>query len=121
MYALVLTGIITLGRFSYRIVRGRVHKSQNKKNGTRVMIIGAGDAGNTVIKEITNSHFSTMVIKCIIDDNENNDNRDTTLEYEETLIKDAAKRCKMSEEGFKRVLEQERKDGEPKHRGEGSS
>ena len=71
MYALVLTGIITLGRFSYRIVRGRVHKSQNKKNGTRVMIIGAGDAGNTVIKEITNSHFSTMVIKCIIDDNEN--------------------------------------------------
>ena len=48
-----------------------------------------------------------------IDDNENNDNRDTTLEYEETLIKDAAKRCKMSEEGFKRVLEQERKDGEP--------
>ena len=34
MYALVLTGIITLGRFSYRIVRGRVHKSQNKKNGT---------------------------------------------------------------------------------------
>ena len=46
------------------------HKAQNRKNGTRVMIIGAGDAGNTVIKEIVNSSFSTMTIKCIIDDDE---------------------------------------------------
>ncbi len=71
MYALVLTVITTGGRFSYRIMRGIKHKRQNRKNGTRVMIIGAGDAGNTVIKEITNSNYSTMVIKCIIDDNEN--------------------------------------------------
>ena len=70
MYALILTAITTFGRFSYRIVRGMKHKQQNKKNGTRVMIIGAGDAGNTVIKEITTSNYSTMVIKCIIDDNE---------------------------------------------------
>ena len=69
-YALVLTGITTLVRFSYRIMRGMRHKAQNRKNGTRVMIIGAGDAGNTVIKEITNSSYSTMVIKCIIDDDE---------------------------------------------------
>ena len=71
MYALVLTVITTGGRFSYRIMRGIKHKQQNRKNGTRVMVIGAGDAGNTVIKEITNSNYSTMVIKCIIDDNEN--------------------------------------------------
>lgn len=70
MYALVLTVITTLGRFSYRIMRSMRHKAQNKKNGTRVMVIGAGDAGNTVIKEIINSNFSTMTIKCIIDDNE---------------------------------------------------
>lgn len=69
-YALVLTGITTLVRFSYRIMRGMRHKAQNRKNGTRVMIIGAGDAGNTVIKEITNSSYSTMVVKCIIDDDE---------------------------------------------------
>lgn len=69
-YALVLMGITTLVRFSYRIMRGMRHKAQNRKNGTRVMIIGAGDAGNTVIKEITNSSYSTMVIKCIIDDDE---------------------------------------------------
>lgn len=70
MYALVLTAMTTLSRFSYRILRGMHHKAQNRKNGTRVMIIGAGDAGNTVIKEIINSNYSTMIIKCIIDDNE---------------------------------------------------
>ena len=70
MYALVLTAMTTLSRFSYRILRGMHHKAQNRKNGTRVMIIGAGDAGNTVIKEIINSNYSTMTIKCIIDDNE---------------------------------------------------
>ncbi|MDE5696664.1 MAG: polysaccharide biosynthesis protein [Lachnospiraceae bacterium] len=71
VYALVLTGITTGIRFSYRIMRSMRHKAQNRKNGTRVMIIGAGDAGNTVIKEITNSTYSTMTIKCIIDDDEN--------------------------------------------------
>nr|MDE7478978.1 polysaccharide biosynthesis protein [Lachnospiraceae bacterium] len=70
-YALILTGITTMVRFSYRLIRGMRHKVQNRKNGTRVMIIGAGDAGNTVIKEITNSSYSTMTIKCIIDDDEN--------------------------------------------------
>jgi FlaA1/EpsC-like NDP-sugar epimerase len=71
LYALILMVITTFGRFSYRIIRTMKHKRQNRKNGTRVMIIGAGDAGNTVIKEITNSNYSTMIIKCIIDDNEN--------------------------------------------------
>ena len=70
MYVLVLTGATTAVRFSYRIARGMKHKHQNRKNGTRVMIIGAGEAGHAVIKEITNSDFSTMIIKCIIDDNE---------------------------------------------------
>lgn len=32
------------------------------------MVIGAGEAGNAIIKEIVNSNFSTMVIRCIIDD-----------------------------------------------------
>lgn len=70
MYVLVLTSATTAVRFSYRIIRGAKHKHQNKKNGTRVMIIGGGEAGHAVIKEITNSDFSTMTIKCIIDDNE---------------------------------------------------
>lgn len=71
MYALVLTAMTTIGRFSYRIIRNMRHKAQNRKNGMRVMVIGAGDAANTVIKEITNSNYSTKTIKCIIDDDAN--------------------------------------------------
>ena len=32
------------------------------------MVIGAGEAGNIIIKEIVNSGYSTMLIRCIIDD-----------------------------------------------------
>lgn len=71
MYALVLTAITTFGRFSYRFTRSIKHKAQNKKNASKVMVIGAGEAGNTVIKELVNSTYCTMSVKCIIDDNSN--------------------------------------------------
>ena len=32
------------------------------------MVVGAGEAANAIIKEIVNSNFSAMVIRCIIDD-----------------------------------------------------
>ena len=64
----VLISMIFASRFSYRFLRSQKHKQQNKKNGISVMVIGAGEAGNVIIKEIVNSNFSTMVIKCIIDD-----------------------------------------------------
>ena len=70
-YAVILIAFTFVNRFSYRFFRGLKHKQQNKKNGTNVMIIGAGDAGNVIIKEIVSSTFSRMVIKCIIDDDEN--------------------------------------------------
>lgn len=69
MYAMVLTAITTFGRFSYRFIRSIRHKSQNKRNASKVMVIGAGEAGNTVIKELVNSTYCTMSVKCIIDDN----------------------------------------------------
>ncbi|MDD6203091.1 MAG: nucleoside-diphosphate sugar epimerase/dehydratase [Lachnospiraceae bacterium] len=69
MYAFLLITFIFVSRFSYRFFRSRKHKMQNKKNATQVMIIGAGDAGNSIIKEIVTSNFSTMTVACIIDDN----------------------------------------------------
>ena len=71
LYAFLLVGFTFASRFSYRFFRGLKHKSQNKKNDTAVMIIGAGEAGNAIIKEIVSSNYSTMVIKCIIDDDPN--------------------------------------------------
>ena len=68
MYAFSLVTLIFASRFSYRFFRSRKHKLQNKHNTTRVMIIGAGDAGNSIIKEIVTSNFSTMTVACIIDD-----------------------------------------------------
>ena len=67
-YLASLVVCIFASRFSYRCFRGLKHKQQNKKNLISVMVIGAGEAANLIIKEIVNSNFSTMVIKCIIDD-----------------------------------------------------
>lgn len=71
MYTLINIALTLVSRFSYRFVRGIKHKRQNKKNGINVMIIGAGEAANIIIKEIVSSNYSRMVIKCIIDDDPN--------------------------------------------------
>lgn len=68
MYCFLLITFTFISRFSYRFLRSTKHKNQNKKNDIRIMIIGAGDAGNSLIKEIVNSNYSTMTIGCIIDD-----------------------------------------------------
>lgn len=68
LYMFVLISMMFVSRFSYRFLRSLKHKQQNKKNGISVMVIGAGEAANVIIKEIVNSNFSTMVIRCIIDD-----------------------------------------------------
>ncbi|MGN0380504.1 MAG: polysaccharide biosynthesis protein, partial [Suilimivivens sp.] len=68
LYMFLLISCIFASRFSYRFFRSLKHKKQNKKNSISVMVIGAGEAANIIIKEIVNSNFSTMVIRCIIDD-----------------------------------------------------
>ena len=68
LYLFCLISLIFVSRFSYRFLRSQKHKNQNRKNTISVMVIGAGEAANTIIKEIVNSNFSTMVVRCIIDD-----------------------------------------------------
>ena len=63
-------------RFAYRILRklGGAVSSNATGNGSsveRVMIIGAGDSGSVLIKELKNSTHTNMVPVCVIDDNEN--------------------------------------------------
>ena len=70
MYTFLLISFIFVSRFSYRFLRSMKHKKQNRNNAISVMIIGAGEAANLIIKEIVNSNFSTMVIRCIIDDDQ---------------------------------------------------
>lgn len=68
LYTFLLISFIFCSRFSYRFFRSLKHKKQNKNNSISVMVIGAGEAANVIVKEIVNSNFSTMVIRCIIDD-----------------------------------------------------
>ncbi|MBO4457984.1 MAG: polysaccharide biosynthesis protein [Butyrivibrio sp.] len=69
IYLFLLVAFIFGSRFSYRFFRSFKHRSENKSNSKAVMIIGAGEAANIIIKDIQISNYSTMSIKCIIDDN----------------------------------------------------
>ena len=69
LYAGVLL-LFTLGlRFSYRFLRSIFRNNRSDADTNNIMIIGAGDAANAIIKEInTSEHISNTVVKCIIDD-----------------------------------------------------
>ena len=73
--------ILTVGlRFSYRAARSWMASKEKDKNEQeekpdRVMVIGAGQAGQAVIKEMqSSSHLNTEVC-CVIDDNPNKKGR----------------------------------------------
>ena len=68
MYMFLMISLTFISRFSYRFLRGIKHKNANRSNATNVMIVGAGEAGNIIVREILNSHYSTMNLKCLIDD-----------------------------------------------------
>ena len=59
-------------RFSYRyIILLRKKKKQTGENVRNAMVIGAGAAGQIIIKELKNSSETRAVPCCIIDDNSN--------------------------------------------------
>jgi FlaA1/EpsC-like NDP-sugar epimerase len=65
--------IFTCGaRFSYRITRALQKKRLDHASGRTMlncMVIGAGAAGNSIIKEIEVSSYLSMHVACVIDDN----------------------------------------------------
>jgi len=61
-------------RFSYRFVcleRSRRAKSEELARANRVMLIGAGSAGQLLLRDIRAAKTVTDVVECIIDDNPN--------------------------------------------------
>ena len=58
------------GRFAYRLVL-LLRKNKNEDKGQNVMVIGAGDAGVTIIKELNKSLKTDKKVVCVIDDNQN--------------------------------------------------
>ncbi len=71
-YWVFTAGFTTAVRFSYRVVwmlmnRWSEGAGVKRKN---VMLIGAGAAGNMILREIESSAYLNMKARCIIDDNE---------------------------------------------------
>ena len=70
MYMIFL-GTFSVGiRFCYRFVRHmRNRRESGKKKPANVMVIGAGDAGAAIIKEMHLSKFTVNRVRCVIDNN----------------------------------------------------
>lgn len=73
VFGILIQFCLTLGiRFSYRFVllmRGR--GQQKPKNRKRVMLVGAGSAGQMIFRDIRQSKETQEKVCCFIDDNQN--------------------------------------------------
>ena len=58
-------------RLSYRIFTTITISNYSKKNGKRVMIVGAGTSGAVILKKMNNSRFSEGRVICFVDDDLN--------------------------------------------------
>lgn len=66
----VLVQFTLFSRLSYRFFRKQreKHKKNTDGNVRRTMVIGAGDAGAVIIRELQRSKFSQSMVVCIVDD-----------------------------------------------------
>lgn len=65
---LFMMALISISRFFYRYAR-RLSKRHHGSSQSRIMIIGAGEAGCSIIREISVSGYVKGTIICAIDDN----------------------------------------------------
>ncbi|MCH5274582.1 MAG: polysaccharide biosynthesis protein [Lachnospiraceae bacterium] len=75
LFFFLLVGLTFASRFSYRFFRNLKQMEKLKEIGANIMIIGAGEAANMIIKEIKASRYTHMRIRCIIDDDPNKQGR----------------------------------------------
>lgn len=80
LFGVVIQFVLVLGiRFSYRFVlllRGISHRGDNLTEASRVMLIGAGAAGQMILRDLRTAQESKDRVCCIIDDNSNKWGRD---------------------------------------------
>lgn len=68
LYTSILTVLSFAGRYGYRFIRTMLYNRVNEEKKKRVLIIGAGRAGNELIREINNSEFLQLKVVGVIDD-----------------------------------------------------
>ena len=73
VFGIFIQFILTLGiRFAYRfllLIRGR-HNTE-EKHVTHVMIVGAGESGQIILRDVKNAKETNERVYCLIDDNPN--------------------------------------------------
>ena len=68
LYAMCLTVFVMVSRFAYRLFRTFIQKRTESAKTRNVMIIGAGEAGNSLIREMNTSRYIQKSVMCVIDD-----------------------------------------------------
>ena len=68
LYGVALWMLVFLSRFSYRGIRTLIKRQESGAATSKVMIVGAGAAGNLLVKEIRNSDHVSKRVVCIVDD-----------------------------------------------------
>lgn len=68
LYLLLLFFLTGFSRFIWRILPERTQETEQKPDTIRTMIVGAGEAGNMLLKELVGSSHLNRKIVCIIDD-----------------------------------------------------
>ena len=75
LFGMIIQFCLIIGiRFSYRFVlleRSRREKAEKKNQGRNILLIGAGDAGRLILRDVQRTEFNVGKVQCIIDDNPN--------------------------------------------------
>lgn len=98
-YTINLILLVFISRYAYRALRSLLHKRIGDAEKKRVLIIGAGSAGDSLIREISHSSYLNMKVVGVIDDNNSKignyihgvrvlGNRNSIAEYVEKLKAD---------------------------------
>ena len=68
-YVMWLVIFVAASRFAYRVFRTFVQKRNETARNVNVMVIGAGEAANSLIREMNTSKYIQKAVCCVIDDN----------------------------------------------------
>lgn len=100
LYGVALWMLVFLSRFSYRGIRTLIKRQESGAATSRVMIVGAGAAGNLLVKEIRNSNHVSKRVVCIIDDDKSKEGsylHGVKVMGNRQNIPDLVKQCRIDE------------------------
>lgn len=100
LYGVALWMLVFLSRFSYRGIRTLIKRQESGAATSRVMIVGAGAAGNLLVKEIRNSNHVSKRVVCIIDDDKSKEGsylHGVKVMGNRQNIPDLVKQCQIDE------------------------